>query len=644
MNKYLPIILMLLFAGMAFPSCQKDNDSDAEIQTIHQAAKDNHLTRRDSLEYFYKQCLMLDTLQLSDLSRARIQHIKGLIYETRLQYDSASTVYTAAADLLPDDQFKATLLLRAACCEVRVPDFDKYQTIIALAEKVVKKINDPAQDAALLGAKGDYYIEIEDYPKAIESYMDADSILEAHDIIKGRQYFHNRTSYAYRRSAKYPPAFEHMLKSIGFSEQLQNKYRLVSSYLDISRMYRDVQRYDEAMKWEEKHLALAREVNSSDNIRKGLENMGIIHAEKQEWDTAQSYFEQAMDMAYEINHPDAIAVAMSNMGNFFFRKGDIDKALSYYEKSFEYRKKHIPNNNGMLNILFHLGSAHLAKKNYDLSEKYLVEAQAFADSSQNKGWALSVGEQLHQLYKATKDYKKYALSLQYYLDAKEKWDSNKENTRFNKLMLQYEKKQNDATIALQAQKLKIRRQLLIFLGVLLLMIITIITIVLVNKKTKEQAIKTLYRQSILAHDQQKVINSLLKKSTPEHQDNSENKMLNSLLHLLDVEHIYQKAELSLESLAQELGTNNTYVSQLINGEFNCNFKTLINRYRINYCKTEIKENPDNLAMKNIGMKAGFKSQSTFYATFKQEVGMTPLQFAKVAQMENKKENQNKRSA
>ncbi|SFE43779.1 tetratricopeptide repeat protein [Thermophagus xiamenensis] len=581
---------------------------------------------------------------MSDLARAQILHIKGLIYEERLLHDSASYVYTAAVDLLPADTLQAILLIRAACNDARVPDYDRYQTNMASAGKLVKKLNDPVQDAAFLGAKGDYYIEIEDYENAIESYMSADSILEAHGIIKGRQYFHNRTSYAYRRSSKYPPAFEHMLKSIEFSEQLQNKYRLVSSYLNISRMYRDVQRYDEAMNWEEKHLALAREVNSINNIRKGLENMGIIHAEKQEWDTAQSYFEQAMELAFEINNPDAITFALSNMGNFFFRKGDIDMALSYYEKSYEYRKKNFPRNNGMVNILFHLGSAHLAKKNYELSEKYLLEAQAFADSSQNKGWALSVGEQLNRLYKTTKDYKKYALSLQYYLDANEKWDSDKENTRFNKLTLQYEKKQKDATIALMAQKLKTRRQLLIFLGIILLLIIAIITIALVNKKAKEQAIKTLYRQSVLAHDQQKVIKTLLEKSTPEHQENPENKMLTSLLHLLDVEHIYQNSDLSLDSLAQELGTNTTYVSRLINSEFNCNFKTFINRYRINYSKVEIRENPDNLGMKNIGMKAGFKSQSSFYAAFKQEVGMTPLQFAKVSRMGNKEEEKGKKSA
>ena len=644
MNKYLSVLLLVLFTGIAFSSCQQNKDSESEIQAIYQKALNNHRTRRDSLEYYYEQCLKLDTLQLSDLARAQILHIKGLMYEERLLHDSASYVYAAAVDLLPADTLQAILLIRAACNDARVPDYDRYQTNMVSAGKLVKKLNDPVQDAAFLGAKGDYYIEIEDYENAIESYMSADSILEAHGIIKGRQYFHNRTSFAYRRSSKYPPAFEHMLKSIEFSEQLQNKYRLVSSYLDISRMYRDVQRYDEAMNWEEKHLALAREVNSINNIRKGLENMGIIHAEKQEWDTAQSYFEQAMELAFEINNPDAITFALSNMGNFFFRKGDIDMALSYYEKSYEYRKKNFPRNNGMVNILFHLGSAHLAKKNYELSEKYLLEAQAFADSSQNKGWALSVGEQLNRLYKTTKDYKKYALSLQYYLDAKEKWDSDKENTRFNKLTLQYEKKQKDATIALMAQELKTRRQLLIFLGVILLLIIAIITIVLVNKKAKEQAIKTLYRQSVLAHDQQKVIKTLLQKSTPEHQENPENKMLTSLLHLLDVEHIYQNSDLSLDSLAQELGTNTTYVSRLINSEFNCNFKTFINRYRINYSKVEIQENPDNLGMKNIGMKAGFKSQSSFYAAFKQEVGMTPLQFAKVSRMGNKQEEKGKKSA
>lgn len=346
--------------------------------------------------------------------------------------------------------------------------------------------------------------------------------------------------------------------------------------------------------------------------------------------------QQRKDFESEID-----SINQKALNNYLTRRDSLEY---YYEKSYEYRKKHLRGNNGMMGILFHLGSAHVVKKNYQLSEKYLKEAQAYADSLQNKGWALLVGEQLNHLYKTAKDYKNYVLSPQYYLNAKEKWDSHKEKTRSNKLMLQYEIKQIDATIALMTKELRTQRQLLIFLGVLLLLIITIIPIVWVNIIAKERAIKTLYRQPVLAHDQQKVINTIMQKSTSECRTNPEIKMLTSLLHLLDVEQVYKNSDLSLELLAQELGTNTTYVSRLINREFHCNFKTLINRYRINYSKEEIRKNPENPIIKNIVMRAGFKSQSCFYAAFKQEVGMTPLQFAKVSLMESKKEVRHRESA
>ncbi|WP_025865376.1 helix-turn-helix domain-containing protein [Prolixibacter bellariivorans] len=643
MNKRLSLVMMLMAAGITLFSCQQKNDSDAAIAKIFQQARNNHQTSRDSIGYFLDQCQKYDTLQLSNLSKARILYLKGLWDELRLQYDSASATFMRGATLLPDNSFKAATILRAASDEAWASDYDSYRTLLTRAQKLLKKRKDPVNEAAFWSVQGDYEIEINDYRKAIVDYTTADSILKSNHIVRSRDYYQYRISYAYRRSGKYSPAFKHMLKSIEISNQLGNRFRLTSSYIDISRMYRDAQRYGEATKWEEKHLSLARDIKDSSQIRAGLENMGIIYAEKKEWDTAESYFTRSLQMAYDIHDPVSIGTALVNMGNFFNRKGDVDRALSYYKKGYVYVKKHDNKPVSIMGIMFHLGDANLAKKNFSLSEKYLKKALDLADSLHLSGWSVTTNLRLNDLYRTTKDYKKYVLSLQHYINVKDKWEADKQNARFNKLSLQYEKKQQDATIALQTAELKNRRQLLIILGIALLLIISVVTAILINKKTKERAIRTIYRQQLLAHDQQKVISSLLKKTVPLAPERPENKMLTTLLHLLDEQHIYQNADLSLEMLAQELGTNVTYVSQLINREFNCNFKTLINRYRINYSKTEIKENPGNLAMKNIGLKAGFKSQSTFYAAFKNEVGMTPMQFSKVAQLENNPNENPKKS-
>jgi len=624
-------ILVLLIA--VFSCQQKPTALDAAVEEVYQKALSNHQTKRDSLDYFSQQCLQYDTLLLSDLSKARISHINGLMYETQLKYDSASTSFLYGASLLPNDTLKVRLLLRAACDVVRISDFETYRKVMNEAGELVKRLDAPFQNAAFWGAKGDYSVEIEDFNQAVLCYSQADSILEANGILRVRDYYQNRIGLAYRKLSKSSLAYEAILKGIELSKLNNNMPRLVAGYIQLSRMYRSAQRYDEALKWQKKQLSLASELNDKSQFREGLEHMGIIYTEKKEYDLAEDYFIEALEIAYNINDPAAIGDGLANLGNFYYRKGDMTKAIDYYNRSYNYRKAHYNRDIAILNSLFHLGDAYLVIKNRELSEYYLKKAVQMADSTQAIGWAVTVNKRLVDLYRSANDYEKYAKALQHYIDVKDKWNTKKENTKFNQLSVQYETRQKETTIALQREQLKTRKQLLILLANALIFVILIVTAVLINKKIRGRALRAIYKQQLLVNDQRKVISSLLKETASYRPDQGENKLLSDLLTLLEDQHIYQNPDLSLEMLAQEMGTNITYVSQLINKEFDCNFKTLVNRYRINYCKEQIKVNSSSLTMKNIGQMAGFKSQSTFYATFKAEVGMTPLQFTKISQLD-----------
>jgi AraC-like DNA-binding protein len=624
-------ILVLLIAG--FSCQQKPTALDAAVEEVYQKAISNHRTKRDSLDYFFHQCQQYDTLLLSDLSRAQISHIKGLMYESQLKYDSASACFLYGASLLPNDTLKVKLLLRAACDVARISNFEAYRKVMDEAGGLVKQLDDPLQNAAFWGAKGDYSVEIEDFKQAVLCYSQADSILEKNGILRVRDYYQNRIGLAYRKLSKFPLAYEALLKGIELSKLNNNMPRLVTGYNELSRMYRSAQRYDEALKWENKQLSLAYDLNDKSQIREGLEHKGIIYTEKNEYDLAEDYFTEALEIAYDINEPSSIGNGLANLGNFYYRKGDMTKAIDYYNRSYSYRKAHRNRDIAILNSLYHLGDAYLAVKDRELGEYYLTKAVQLADSTQEISWAVTVSKRLVDLYRSTNDDEKYAKALQHYIDVKDRWNKVKENTKFSQLSVQYETRQKETTIALQQEQLKTRKQLLILLANALIIVILIISAVLVNKKIRGRALRAIYKQQLLVNDQRKVISSLLKKTVSFKPDQSENKMLFDLLTLLEDQHIYQNPDLSLEMLAQEMGTNTTYVSQLINKEFDCNFKTLVNRYRINYCKEQIKVNSGNLAMKNVGLMAGFKSQSTFYAIFKAEVGMTPLQFTKVSQMD-----------
>ena len=75
-----------------------------------------------------------------------------------------------------------------------------------------------------------------------------------------------------------------------------------------------------------------------------------------------------------------------------------------------------------------------------------------------------------------------------------------------------------------------------------------------------------------------------------------------------------------------VGTNTTYLSYAINDYFGDNFRSVINRYRVAYAVNLLLEEKLKANIKNIYLRCGFLSKSTFYASFTKIMGVPPLQF------------------
>lgn len=107
------------------------------------------------------------------------------------------------------------------------------------------------------------------------------------------------------------------------------------------------------------------------------------------------------------------------------------------------------------------------------------------------------------------------------------------------------------------------------------------------------------------------------------------------LQMDDTEFICQQ-DLTIEQLAQSIGTNEKYTSQVINELLGKNFNTLLNEYRIHEgCRRLVDfEHYGNMTNEAIAEGLGFKSRSHFIRTFKKITGLTPSQYQKIALQEN----------
>lgn len=101
--------------------------------------------------------------------------------------------------------------------------------------------------------------------------------------------------------------------------------------------------------------------------------------------------------------------------------------------------------------------------------------------------------------------------------------------------------------------------------------------------------------------------------------------------LADAEVICQQ-DFGVAKLAKLIGSNTTYVSQVINEKYGVAFSNLLGTCRIREAcrRLDDMEHYGNMTIEAISDSVGFKSRVTFINTFKREIGLTPSQYLKMA--------------
>jgi AraC-like DNA-binding protein len=98
--------------------------------------------------------------------------------------------------------------------------------------------------------------------------------------------------------------------------------------------------------------------------------------------------------------------------------------------------------------------------------------------------------------------------------------------------------------------------------------------------------------------------------------------LGRLNHLMTDGKAYQNESLSLASLASAVGLSGHQLSELINTRLGVGFSRYVRECRVNAAKALLISAPGRSIL-SISMDTGFRSQSAFYAAFKEVTGQSP---------------------
>lgn len=106
-----------------------------------------------------------------------------------------------------------------------------------------------------------------------------------------------------------------------------------------------------------------------------------------------------------------------------------------------------------------------------------------------------------------------------------------------------------------------------------------------------------------------------------------NELARRLKVLMELERVYADEALTLGRLAGALSITPHQLSEFLNERHNMNFRSFVNRFRINEAERILLEEPDSSIL-SVAFVVGFNSKTSFYRAFEKQTGMRPQDYRK----------------
>ncbi|WFB69406.1 AraC family transcriptional regulator [Chryseobacterium sp. WX] len=416
----------------------------------------------------------------------------------------------------------------------------------------------------------------------------------------------------------------------------------------LARQYRQVGLYERSKKYIIKGLQASGQIV---DFHKRSEAAGLLNQEMAFYEMEMGNFPNAIrniesSLKYfgKINSQNGNRTAAASyqlLGDVYFKLNDYAVSEDYYRKA----ESLLNNGSCTLGLVYNgLGGIRLKQKNWKDAELYLKKAEKIADTSRSLKLKKAVYSNINDYYEGIGDNFKASLYAVKYIRAYDSIaarnqsfaikDFENPKGRANKKNAQMNGVKNAAivilSISLVGLFIFIRRKQKKQRSKLRNIIRTQFNMIgnrthYPLKQSGDFEFSNIFVEEIDEKDSETDRRRNDSLMTPE----TESKLL-ELLEDFEKGDLYNNKGMSLSFLAGELNTNTKYLSYVINQHKNADFKTYVNRLRINYIVDKL-INDEKYRQYKISILAdecGFSSHSKFAAVFKAVTDYSPSAYIK----------------
>lgn len=422
----------------------------------------------------------------------------------------------------------------------------------------------------------------------------------------------------------------------------------------LAKQYRQVGLYERSKKYIIKGLEASGRITDfqKSNEAAGLLNqeMAFYEMELGNYPNAIRYIESSLKYFEKINSNSEDRTAAASyqlLGDVYFKLNDYSVSEDYYKKAEGLLK----DGTCTLGLVYNgLGGIRLKQKNWKDAELYLKKAEKIADTSRSLKLKKAVYSNINDYYEGMGDNYKASLYAVKYVRT------------YDSIAARNQSFAGKSFETLKAKTNKKGGQMNLVKNATIIILFTSLVGLLVFFRTKQKKQRSKFRNIIRGqlnliskrnHYPLKQTNDSEfsnisveeideKDSEADRRRNdslmtseTESKLL-ELLENFEKGNLYNNKGMSLSFLAGELNTNTKYLSYVINQHKSADFKTYINRLRINYIVDKL-INDEKYRQYKISILAdecGFSSHSKFAAVFKAVTDYSPSAYIKYIDAEN----------
>lgn len=399
-------------------------------------------------------------------------------------------------------------------------------------------------------------------------------------------------------------------------------------------------------------------INKSDSILREAESMFEkcfnLALERKDWELLTTAFFNLSNLNYDIDlkkynaifrkdipesSPDIRFIRLQYLGIQKLQQKKYAESRQYFEQQLDAINTRWEPDRDRISAYLNIAHTYAMEDNVPKQLENLEKALEISEKSDLKDLKANISRLMAESYGKIGDTQRQQKARQLYLETMEEM---RDSRLGNIAEMKYLNDLKTHEERVRQHLFRERQQRYVIFAIAIFLLVTILFIIVILKKNRKlhansQNIYEKYQKLLAAEaerDEHKYSRSNLN-------DDKREKLIKRIKEILENPENICRQDFSSKELARMVGSNTTYVSQVINETFGVTFSTLLGNYRVKEACRQINESEKTttFTIEGIANNVGFKSRTALLNAFKREVGLSPSEYIKLTRESQKKEKQ-----